>query len=67
MKNADFAKLCLSFIKASEEQQQATLDLRTEEEQKAFLTGVGCFRIMIDKEYHDKIMAETMKQYLSQL
>lgn len=67
MKESEFALLCKLFLEASDEQKQATLDLMTEEEQEVFLLGVGFFKIMTIKEYHDKIMTETMKQYLEQL
>lgn len=63
----EIPRLTYDYIKATPEQQKAALELMTEEEQEAFLRCVGFMRIIVDKEYHDKIMWETMRLYLQEV
>ena len=64
MTQAEFTRMCKAFTEATEEQKEMALALMNEAEREVFLIGVGCYRIMTDKKYHDMMMAETMKQYL---
>lgn len=64
---AEYVKLCWAYLKASEQTQQEVLSCFTPEQAEVFLLGVGYFKIMVDKKYHDKIMQETLKKYVSEV
>ena len=67
MTEYDPVKLCFEYENAPEERKQLFLDILNDQEREVFLTMYGFFRILTNKEYRDKIMAETMRLYLNRL
>lgn len=57
---SEFVKLCYQFVKADDETQRKCLALMSADQASAFLVSVGLFRILTEKEYHDKIKDYTL-------
>lgn len=64
---AELTSILYGYLKADQDAQGRMLDHLTDEQKEAFLMAAGWLKIIVDKDYHDKIMQETLKKYVSEV
>lgn len=59
-----FETVAKAFINAPKEAQDKALEMLNEQERKAFLEGVGLFRMFTDEVYYNKIKDMVAKEII---